>query len=208
MKCLAQKNATNSITDIEALRNKISFQLIFKRYSGRLYKTVAAYMNKADAEDIVQELMIETWNKRDSLKGNADGCLQNYLFIRLKYKILDYYSKKPEHVLWYEALPELIHLSGNNSHDKTILDELHQVINATVREMRPSEREVFELRFGNEYSVQETAKCLGISPKSVVNRFAVAIKTVRENVLKYYDGNHFVKYELTFLVLTILGITL
>lgn len=159
-------------------------------------------MRKEDAEDIVQELMIETWNKRESLTGNADGSLQNYLFIRLKYKILDYYSKKPEQVLWDEALPELIHLSTNDVHQETILNELKQIISSTIQEMRPSEREVFLLRWEQQLSVQKTAKKLNISPKSTVNRFAIAMKMIRKNILKYYAS---AEYQLILLLLVIIA---
>ncbi len=160
-------------------------------------------MNKDDAQDIVQELMIETWNKRDSLTGGAGGCLQNYLFIRLKYKILDFYSKKPKQVLWEEALPELIHLSANYAHEETLLKELERIIACTIREMRPSEREVFRLRWEQQLSVQETAKSLDISPKSVMNRFATAMKMVRENVLEYYNEEPATEYQLSLLMLII-----
>lgn len=194
-------NTAKGITDIEALRNKSQFQIIFTRYAGRLYKTATQYMNREDAQDIVQELMMETWNRRDSLTGNTDGCLQNYLFIRLKYKILDFYSKKPERVLWEEALPELMHLSTNHTYEKTILEELERIIACTIREMRPSERKVFQLRWEQQLSVQETAKSLDISPKSVVNRFATAMKMVRENVLEYYNEEPAAEYQLVLLML-------
>ncbi|WP_019540432.1 RNA polymerase sigma factor [Proteiniphilum acetatigenes] len=196
-------NTTKDITDVEALRNKSWFQIIFTRYAGRLYRTATRYMNTDNAKDIVQELMIETWNKRNFLTGSADGCLQNYLFIRLKYKIIDFYSKKPEQVLWEEALPELIHLSATYAHEETILKELKRIIDFTIREMRPSEREVFRLRWEQQLSVQETAKSLDISPKSVMNRFATAMKMVRENVLEYYNEEPAAEYQLAILTLII-----
>lgn len=199
-------NTTKSITDIEALGNKSLFQIIYIRYAARLYKTASRYMSKDDAEDIIQELMIETWHKKDSLKGNADGCLQNYLFIRLKYKILDFYSKKPEHILWEDALPDLIQLATHQTHEKIIIKELEKVIADTVREMRPSDREVFRLRWEQQFSVQETAKYLGISPKSVINRFAIAIKMVRKNVSKYYNDESIIEYQFILLLLILIGI--
>lgn len=188
-------NTAKSITDVEALGSKSQFQVIFSRYASRLYQTAQQYINTQDAEDIVQEIMIETWNKRDSLKGNAEGSLKNYLFIRLKYKIIDFYSKKPEQVLWEEALPELIHLSTNHTYDKTILKELEKIIACTIQEMRPSERDVFQLRWEKQFSVQDTAKSLGISSKSVINRFSSAIKIVRKNVAKYYNEESIIEYQ-------------
>lgn len=182
-------DTSRSISDREALQNKSQFQLIFQRYAGNLYKTATHYVNRDDAKDIVQDLMIETWNKRDTLTGNAAGSIKNYLFIRLKFRILDFYSKKPEHILWEETLPELVQLSMSNVYDKTILKELEQIIADSMREMKPSELEVFSLRWEQQLSVQDTAHALGISSKSVINRFSSAMKTVRENVMEYYNDN-------------------
>lgn len=182
-------DTSKSISDMEALQNKSQFQLIFQRYAGNLYKTATHYVNRDDAKDIVQDLMIETWNKRDTLTGNAAGSIKNYLFIRLKFRILDFYSKKPEHILWEEALPELVQLSMSNAYDKTILKELEQIIADSMREMKPSELDVFSLRWEQQLSVQDTAHTLGITSKSVINRFSSAMKTVRENVMEYYNDD-------------------
>jgi RNA polymerase sigma-70 factor (ECF subfamily) len=182
-------DTSKSISDREALQNKSQFQLIFQRYAGNLYKTATHYVNRDDAKDIVQDLMIETWNKRDTLTGNAAGSIKNYLFIRLKFRILDFYSKKPEHILWEEALPELVQLSMSNAYDKTILKELEQIIVDSMREMKPSELDVFSLRWEQQLSVQDTAHTLGITSKSVINRFSSAMKTVRENVMEYYNDD-------------------
>jgi len=198
---IVEINTSKNISDREALQNKSLFQLIFQRYAGSLYKTATHYVNRADAKDIVQDLMIETWNKRDSLTGNAAGCIKNYLFIRLKFRILDFYSKRPEHILWEEALPELVQLSMNEGYDTTILKELEQIIADSMQEMKPSELEVFRLRWEQQLSVQDTAHTLGISSKSVINRFSSAIKTVRENVIEYYNDEPLAEYQLTLLIL-------
>ncbi|HBG57542.1 sigma-70 family RNA polymerase sigma factor [Proteiniphilum sp. UBA1028] len=180
-------DTSKNISDMEALQNKSQFRLIFQRYAGDLYKTATHYVNRDDAKDIVQDLMIETWNKRDTLTGNAAGSIKSYLFIRLKFRILDFFSQKPEHILWEEALPELVQLSMSNVFDKTILKELEQIISDSMREMKPSELEVFRLRWEQQLSVQDTAQTLGISSKSVINRFSSALKIVRENVIEYYN---------------------
>ncbi len=190
-----------SISDIEALQDKSQFQLIFQRYAGSLYKTATRYVNKDDAKDVVQDLMIETWNKRAVLTGNAAGSIKNYLFIRLKFRILDFFSRKPEHILWEEALPELVQLSMNEVYDNTMMNELEQIIAATMREMKPSELEVFRLRWEQQLSVQDTAAMLRISSKSVINRFSTAMKSVRENVVEYYNEEPVAEYQLTLLIL-------
>lgn len=186
--------ATN-YTDVEAVKNIATFELVFNRYVSRLYKAATRYMNTDDAKDLVQDLMMETWNKRDRLRGNTQGSLQNYLFIRLKFKILDFYSKKTEQTLWEEALPELIKLAKTHVHEEAIVKELNKIIRDTMLEMSPSELVVFRLRWEKQLSVKETANMLNISTKSVMNRLNLAMKTVRNNVKNYYNEDLATEYR-------------
>lgn len=189
------------ITDIEALRNKTLFKIVFSRYAGELYQKATQYLNGDDAKDLVQELMIEVWNKRLSITGNAEGSIRGYIFLRLKYRILDYFSKQSEYVLWEEALPELIKISTTLPHDSILLKELQSIIENTTKEMSPSESAVFKLRWEEQLSVLDTANALGISKKSVMNRFASAMKQVRTQTFEYYKENPTTEYQLTLLAL-------
>lgn len=188
------KQEFDNITDIEALSDQIRFQVIFSRYAKRLYHSATRYVNTDDAQDIVQELMIEVWDKRDSLTGNDKGSLNNYLHMRLKFKVFDHYKKKPDQVYWDDALPEIMGLATNHVYEKTRMKELNRVVAKTMSEMRPSEREVFRLRWAEQFTVQETATSLGISSKSVMNRLSNALKQVREKVFEYYNEEPIPEY--------------
>jgi RNA polymerase sigma-70 factor (ECF subfamily) len=191
-----------SLSDIEAAKQEGTFEILFKRYSARLYRTATRHLGIDDAKDIVQELMIEAWNKRFTLRGNAEGSLKNYLFIRLKFMIIDHYSRKPEQVLWEEALPELMAMTENLVDEQVIVQELEQIITDTLQEMSPAERHVFSLRWKQQLSVTETAKVLQISPKSVMNRFNLALNIVRNNIKKYYHEEEVAtKYQLVLLMI-------
>ena len=199
-------NSKKDITDIEALRNRSQFKVVFDRYATSLYLSASKHLGKDDAKDIVQELMIETWNKREDIRGNAEGSIKNYLFIRLKFKIIDFFSQKPNHILWEEALPELMQISINEEHNLTLINELNKIISDSLNEMTPSELEVFKLRWEKQLSVEDTSKALSISSKSVMNRFSTAMKTVRKNVTAYYNEESVAGYQITILELIVLKI--
>lgn len=150
--------------------------------------------------------MIETWNKREDIRGNAEGSIKNYLYIRLKFKIIDFFSQKPNHILWEEALPELMQISINEEHNLTLINELNKIISDSLNEMTPSELEVFNLRWEKQLSVEDTSKALSISSKSVINRFSTAMKTVRKNVTAYYNQESVAGYQITILALIVLKI--
>lgn len=191
------------ITDIEALRNESLFNVVFSRYAGDLYIKAAQYLNQDDAKDLAQELLIEIWNKRMSIIGNSEGSIRGYISIRLKYKILDHYSKQSERVLWEEALPELMEMATNTTHETTLQKELYAIIEETTHEMNPSELAVFRLRWEQQLSVLETANTLGISKKSVMNRFASAMKKIRTQTVGYYNESPVAEYQLTVLTLVL-----
>ncbi|MDD4438512.1 MAG: sigma-70 family RNA polymerase sigma factor [Tissierellia bacterium] len=200
---IVKLNSPDKLTDLEALQSKEQFKLIFQRHAGKLYNKATYYVDKDDAKDIVQDLMVETWNKRFSIRGNEKGSIENYLFIRLKFMILDFYGKKPKNVLLEDALPELIKLSLNNTYDFSIVNELKKIIEESMNEMKPSEVEAFKLRFLKQYSVEETAKSLGVAPKTVINRLSESMKTVRKNVIEYYGEESATGYTVSLLLILI-----
>lgn len=195
------------MTDREILnackRGEISsFSNIFHRYWDDLYTLAVQYVKEDDAKDVVQELMIEAWSKHDSLHTDESGSLRGYLFSLLKYRIIDFVNARPNHVFWNDLIPQMAALvESHDLFEDTTVKELQDIINETLAQLRPSELNVFRLRWEQNYSVDDTAKALGISRQSVMNRFNLALKAVRNNINGYYKGEVAAKYQSLLLML-------
>ena len=81
---------------IKLVRNnddKQSFQLLYNKYWGGLYKIALSKVgNEDDATDLVQDLFVTVWVKRKELNINENVDL--YLFRALKNRIINFYRKK------------------------------------------------------------------------------------------------------------------
>jgi len=63
--------------------DKKAFEALFHRYYGILCQHAAHFIkNEAEAEEIVQELFVRIWEKREKIQ--IDTSLKNYLFRAVK----------------------------------------------------------------------------------------------------------------------------
>jgi RNA polymerase sigma-70 factor (ECF subfamily) len=194
------------MTDKEILLNcsqgdAASFRTLFDRYWDSLYALSVKFVGENDAKDVVQELMIEVWKKHQTLHTDKNGSLKGYLFSLLKYRIIDFVNARPNHLFWDDIVPQMTALIDRQDlFEEAVVRELQQIIDQTLSELRPSELDVFRLRWEQNLSVDITAHILGISSQSVMNRLHNALKTIRGNVYAYYEDEMSAKYQLVLLM--------
>jgi len=190
-------SSENELLELIRNGNKSAFEHIFRMH----YSDLCAYANKFlcdtdAAEEIVQELFFQFWQKREELSINSS--LKSYLFravhnsslncikhknIRLKYKEKVMYEN---HDVFYEqqGFSEINELQGKI---KTAIDKL------------PLERKkVFIMNRFDELTYKEVAEKLGISVKTVENQMGKALKFLREELKDYLYLLIFLYMELFF----------
>lgn len=155
-----------------------AFDEIYERYWLRLYIAAAKRLkSKDDARDIVQDLFISFWVKRDTLVINSS--LSSYLHAAIKYKVINQIQsnivKRNYLVSVHETIPDY-----DNSTDETILkNDLEVFINSKVARLSPKVKKVFELSRKDNLSINEIAQKLRTSDQTVKNQLSKALKTLR-----------------------------
>lgn len=147
--------------------NKVAFKMLFDIS----YKELVIYANgflfdKAESEDIVQDAFIKLWGKMQEVEILA---LRAYLYSIVRNKCINHLKKKkivnPCSIL--EIKQVIASEVEENYHDiakrKIIYD---QVIN-TVDTFPARMKEIFKLKFFDNYKHSEIAKELGISVNTV-----------------------------------------
>ena len=163
------------------------FQEIFKFYQPYLFDKVVRFCgNTSDAEEIVQEVFIQLFLKRNLLKDAQS--LFPFLYTLSKRISISYFRKNLSHkkycafsaLDWTEISNDTIH-SIDYSHTSTILSEI-------VSSLPPQQRQVFELNKLEDRSYKQIAEELKISPNTVKNHLTEASKIVRYKLKKliYY----------------------
>lgn len=153
------------------------FRALFNAYWSKLYLIAKnVVLDQEDAEDIVQEVFIDIWNRRKKLEVSNMG---GYLYVAVRHGIARK-LKGRAYTAFHEELFEHIKDSLNVESD-LVYDDLVTFIKGKLSFLPDRCREVFELSRFHHLSNQEIAEKLGISKSTVENQINKALKYLRND---------------------------
>lgn len=160
---------------------KRQFKELFEAYYTPLCNYAAAILkDKAAAEDIVQKLFIQCWEKNSFLEmKNTEA----YLLRGAKYKCIDYLRARKAKVDHLESISaDEVSVLQSDLKEENIIPLLHFFASS----LPTKTREVFLLSRIEGYSNKEIADKLAISVKTVENQMTRALRQMRELLKKHH----------------------
>lgn len=158
----------------------LCFEKIYGKYSSKLYS--AAYNILRDTqvcEDIVQELFIDLWTKREKLHIQN---LTSYLYTAVRNKVL-MTIRSGKVVLELEVVEMLV--SEYDADNGVLQKELQANLEKGISELPEKCREVFVLSRKEQLSHKEIANLLNISVKTVENHLTIALRRLRASMADF-----------------------
>ena len=160
-----------------------AFEILFHKYYGILC-SFATKIIKDDvaAEEIVQDLFVKLWEKREQLF--IETSLQNYLFRSIKNLCLNYIQHNKTKIRYAQIV--LSEVESNLSDDSNFPEvDLFVKIEESINSLPEKRREIFSLSRQEGLKYHEIAQKLNISIKTVETQMSLAIKTLREKLKNY-----------------------
>ena len=171
-----------------AEKNTEAFDVFYHRHIKAMYRFVYHGLKDQElADDLIQEFWVRVWEDASFLKCNSSGDVRGYVFRYLKFRILDLYRKTLAAMLpnpaveIVEQLPDEYNNIVNDLNEKELLALIHE----SLAHQPQLIRNTFWMRINN-WSVEETADRLSISPKTVYNRYSESLSIVRTYIRKHY----------------------
>ena len=155
--------------------NRRAFGEIYSRYWDKLYiYTAKAIRDKEAAKDIIQEIFVSLWQRRQSLKNTQS--LSGYLFTAARFKGITYIQRNLKNSGCEASL--VAHFTGRQDSLNELLDakELNTIINKKVERLPEKMKEVYILSRNEQLSYKEIAERLQISDKTVKKQISNALK--------------------------------
>lgn len=156
--------------------DQTAFGGLYDMFSAKLYRFISIKIqNQQQAEDILQEAFIKAW-KNLHLFSADEGNFQAWIYRITANCVNDYFRKiyrQPESL----ELNENIDRPSNENLQKAVADKLetNQLIGAF--DLLPVRyKEVLELRFVQDLSLEETAK--------ILNKSNLAVRVLQHRALK------------------------
>lgn len=166
--------------DIPELQKRIyggdtqAFKELYDRFCTPLLQLAMAVVhNREMAEEIVADVFIAVWKKKESLYQAHN--LKWYLYVATRNIALNYlrrYAQKKTLHLDEACLPEY----ELNPEAQLISNETMQHINRAILELPPQCRLIFKLVKEDGLRYKEVAMLLNISIKTVENQVGIALK--------------------------------
>lgn len=164
-----------------------AFYEFYNRYAALLYKWAYNRIgNEETAEEITQEFWASFWENPNLIKTNENGNAKNYLLHFFTYRVLDYIRSQMNKTMIKSIGDDLDKISqsliythiSEEIEEKEIFAFIDEII-STLPELT---QKVFNLRWKDDLSTEETANVLDIDEKAVYNRMYIAINIIREKV--------------------------
>lgn len=137
------------------------------------------------AEDIASEVFVRLIEAVKSGRG-PHSTVRGWLMGTAANMINDHYRKSYTHA--DETLTEEIHSEGGNPAHISEKEERAEAVRQALTQLTPEQQHVLTLRFGNEYSLEETAAIMGKNVNAVKALQFRAITSLRRLVSDLIDA--------------------
>lgn len=168
----------NELLELITSGDRNAFSEIYNRYWKKL---LSVAVNKIDeleeAEEIVQDIFISFWERRQKLEITAS--LNAYLAVSVKYRVLKVLAKRSQHLKYADHSFKLIDPSVNSTEEWLEFEELKSRLQILVSNLPEKCRLVYQLSREQGFSQKEIAKECSISEKTVEAHLGKALKSLR-----------------------------
>lgn len=161
--------------------DKKAFTSLYELYWRKVYNFSRLYLyNQSVAEEVVQEVFVKIWEKRELIKENEN--FKGLLFIITRNLIFNRHKKNVNEEVYKITVLSAMEESYDPE-EEIEARSLSEYIDKLIEELPPRRREIFNLSRRKHKSYKEIAEILHISEKTVENQISEAIRYLKKNVL-------------------------
>jgi len=169
---------------VSALRdgNHEALTEIFRRHWRPLYITAYYKLRSHElAEEIVQDLFTELWEKRDRLfaGGESEQHLTAYLNRAVKNKILNHIRRLVYDKKYWDYCKQYLPVSESSAHQLAEYNDLQEQLNAAINQLSDKTKEIFVLHKIKGVPVVKISKQLNLSEKAVGYHLTKSVRELR-----------------------------
>jgi RNA polymerase sigma-70 factor (ECF subfamily) len=173
----AKDNSDEALVAKIASGNRLAMQVLFARHHARIYRFVLRLLgSEALAEDVPSEVFLDVW--RQAHRFEARSAVTTWLLAIARYKALAELRRRPEPP-WDE---ESMDASDPADDPEATFAVKHrgEILRNCLTRLSPRHREIIDLVYYHEKSVQEAADILGVPGNTVKTRMFHARKKLSE----------------------------
>ncbi len=173
----ARENSDEALIEKIASGNRLAMQVLFARHHARVYRFVLRLVgNDALAEDVTSEVFLSVW--RQAHRFEARSAVTTWLLAIARYKALAELRRRPEGLC--DQGPE--ETGDPTGHPEAVFEIKHrgEILRRCLTRLSREHREIIDLVYYHEKSVQEAAEIVGVPGNTVKTRMFYARRKLSE----------------------------
>ena len=158
--------------------DRLAMQVLYARHHVRVFRFVVRLVrNEATAEDVISEVFLDVWRQAGRFEGRA--AVSTWMLAIARFKALSALRRRPDEELDEETAGAIEDPSDDpgaalEKKDKSVL------IRKCLTGLSAEHREIIDLVYYHEKSVEEVAQIVGIPENTVKTRMFYARKKLAE----------------------------
>lgn len=160
-----------------------AFTVLFQTYWRFLYTVAYRRVQDEDlAQDIVQEVFIQVWDKREKLSIEP-AYLEYYLLKAIKNRIINHYTSQRIKAGVLEQAMHLMTGMDDASYQPSRYLELDRILDEEMEKLPETMRKAFLMR-NDHHSIRTIAERLNLAEQTVKNNLTEATHRLRGSLIK------------------------
>lgn len=164
-----------------------AFERLYNMYSGKLYNFIMRISsgNQYMAEEVVQSAFIRVWEVRERVE--PESSFISFLCTIAKNLLMNMYQRQTVEYVYNEYLKNTGVERDSQTEESIDLRFLNEYIDSLAEELPAQRKKIFILSKRQNYTNKEIAEMMGISESTVATQLSLAVKFIREQLMKHYD---------------------
>src|ERR1700741_1006506 len=158
--------------------DRLAMQVLYARHHVRVFRFVVRLVrDETTAEDLISEVFLDVWRQAGRFEGRS--AVSTWLLSIARFKALSALRRRPDQEL-DAATTEAIEDLSDNPEDVLAKKDKAAVLRKCLEGLSADHREIIDLVYYHEKSVEEVALIVGIPENTVKTRMFYARKKLGE----------------------------
>ena len=174
----AQATSDDMLLESIADGNRTAMHILYCRHNVRVYRFILRIVRDATtAEDLVSQVFLDVWRTAGQFQGRSQ--VSTWLLSIARFKALTAMRQRRFEDIDQEDVRQI---PDGNDTPETSLDrsDTSAILRACVQKLSPAHREIINLVYYHEKSVEEVGQIIGIPQSTVKTRMFYARKQLAE----------------------------
>jgi RNA polymerase sigma-70 factor (family 1) len=169
--------ADNVLLKLLKISDELAYKELYLRYWRRLYRSAVSKTNSKEvAEDIVQSVFTDLWDRRESHQINS---IAAYLETAVKYQIINYIKSAISKRTQSAGFGELQKAEEHSADLPLLMQELNTAIDKAISQLPQKTQTIFRLSRFEKQSNKEISRMMDLSEKAVEYHITQSLKSLR-----------------------------